>query len=310
MAKTIENMEQYLRHAVESLCSTGRDRASTSPGSLKKAAAFIEQELRATGGDLEFQPVTFGDNLYRNISLKLGSSRKNRIVIGAHYDTVEGTVGADDNASAVALLLAVARELSALDLPVWVELVAWTLEEPPAFGTPAMGSAVHAASLRKAGNTPEFVIAFEMVGYYPDSAWKPFARRALRMYPARTPRAAAVRDSLLSSLPEDSRFTVLLAEEGNPETATLAAAFTTELDFPCIPVTLPAGDAFLSLSDHMSYRSLGCPCLMLSDTAILRNPNYHTAGDTPETLDYALMARLAEAVVKGLAMRFPREEPV
>ena len=289
-----------IRNDVRELCSAGTDRSSRNPRTLERAAAWIEAEFRATGGKVVSQPVHYRCREYRNIILRLGNTSGKRIVIGAHYDTVTGTVGADDNASAVALLLETARGLAQEKLSACIELVAWTLEEPPAFASPTMGSAHHAASLREAGVTPALVLCFEMVGYYPKGGWKPYAREVLAQYLAPEGGHPSETERLLSMLPDSSRFTVLAGGDGHHEVRSLASMFSRDTRFPCVPLAFPGEHLLLNLSDQMNYRGFGCPCLMLTDTAVLRNPHYHTSGDIPGTLDYELLAMLAENVTRGL----------
>ena len=112
------------------------------------------------------QTFQVGGNTYRNVIADLGPNTHRRIVVGAHYDAVESTPGADDNASAVAGLLELAAVMSDDPLPIRVELVAFTLEEPPHFGTNEMGSAHHAAQLASEDTEVVAMICLEMIGYY------------------------------------------------------------------------------------------------------------------------------------------------
>src|SRR4030095_13156360 len=104
-----------------------------------------------------------------NVICSWGQESNQRIVVGAHYDSYHEYPAADDNASGVAGLIELARLLSAARLPVQVDLVAYTLEEPPYFGTPQMGSVVHAQSLRKEGISVKAMLSLEMIGYFSDA---------------------------------------------------------------------------------------------------------------------------------------------
>src|SRR5204863_2711043 len=132
--------------------------------------AFIRKELESTGGRVSEQPLMFEKKAYRNVVASFGPESGERIVVGAHYDAYGGLPGADDNASGVAGTLELARLLGASPPAIRVDVVAFTLEEPPAFGSPGMGSAVHAASLRRAGVRLRAMICLEMIGFFSNSS--------------------------------------------------------------------------------------------------------------------------------------------
>lgn len=130
-------------------------RVADASGRLKAAADYVAGVLRESGGAVSTQVVSVGAARHRSLVARFGPADGAPLVIGAHYDAHGGgdgdaTPGADDNASGVAGLLELARLLGRDAPPRPVELVAYTLEEPPYFRTAGMGSAAHAQSLRAA----------------------------------------------------------------------------------------------------------------------------------------------------------------
>ncbi len=138
---------------------------------LDKAAAHIEAAMAATGCRVEEQPFKLDQIEYRNVACSFGPEDAPRVVIGAHYDVAgDANPGADDNASGVAGVLELARLIGAAQpsLPHRVDLVAFTLEEPPYFRSEEMGSYVYARSLREAGVSVKLMVSAEMIGYFSD----------------------------------------------------------------------------------------------------------------------------------------------
>lgn len=141
------------------------------PSSLGAAASLIEREFASGGECVTRETYSVGEQSVSNVILeRRGLHRPDEILIlGAHYDTIEGTPGADDNASAVAVMMEAARLLQGCEFARTVRFVAFACEEPPYFYTQEMGSAVHAAGCRKRGEKLVGALVLEMVGYYTDS---------------------------------------------------------------------------------------------------------------------------------------------
>jgi hypothetical protein len=157
------------------------------PENMGRAAAYIGDALKRAGAEVSDQSFEAGGGAYRNVIGSFGPETEEVIVVGAHYDTDGEMPGADDNASGVAALLELARLLATERLSHRVELVAFALEEMPYFGTGAMGSAVHAASLRASGRRVRAMICLEMLGCFsdqPGSQHFPFSLLRL-FYPGR-----------------------------------------------------------------------------------------------------------------------------
>ncbi len=213
-----------------------------------------------------------------------GNSKAPRYIIGAHYDACDtGThnPGADDNASACAALLALADMLApqpgATPRPPGSpvpELVFYACEEPPWFDTDWMGSAQHARRCTT-GNTLG-MICLEMLGYYCDS-------------PCAQPELVP---GLQHLLPPRGNFIALVGDLRARPLARRAQEYL-QRGMPALRLNVPlAQETELFFSDHRNYARRGIPAIMVTDTAMLRNPHYHEATDTPDTLDYHRLARV------------------
>jgi Zn-dependent M28 family amino/carboxypeptidase len=214
---------------------------------------------------------------YRNFSCNFKGKSSKKIVIGAHYDTFEETPGADDNGSAVAVLLCLGRLLSLeKELPYSIELVFYACEEPPYFGTEGMGSYHHAQKCTK--ENTELMICLEMVGFFSDekgSQHYPFLPLKW-IYGSRGNYLMVV--SNFKSVGKLNKFWQSL------KSSTLS--FKRFIS--------PFKSYGMDWSDHRNYWSRGIPAIMITDTSVFRNENYHQLTDTAETLDYDRMAKLTE----------------
>src|SRR5215471_18093776 len=159
---------ERLRKHVSALSETFAPRDYTHVENLDRAADYIEREFREAGAEITEQVFIVDSQRYRNIIARFGPETKERIVVGAHYDVCGPYPGADDNASGIAGLIELAHLVSKQNLATRVELVAYTLEEPPFFRTEQMGSAVHAASLADAQVKLRAMLCLEMIGYFTD----------------------------------------------------------------------------------------------------------------------------------------------
>lgn len=280
----------HLREHVEFLTVAAAPRDSDHPESLDRAAAYIRNHFSRTGARVRDQPFTAQGRTYRNVIASfgpdsLGDDRGPLLVVGAHYDAFGdfgGNPGADDNASGTAGLLELARLLDGAHLKNPVQLVAFTNEEPPFFASQWMGSAVHARSL---GADPiAGMICLEMIGHFAaEQEWPhPFFRW---LYSDRGDFIGVVgrwddwRDLRLTRRVERA-----MRGGGN------------------VPVLSFNGPRALAIdaSDQRSYWDRGAPAVMITDTAFLRNPHYHTPGDTAGTLDYLRMAGVVDGVLNAV----------
>lgn len=273
---------EKLRGHVRTLSETFFPRDSEHPQNLERAALYIQAEMRAAGASPRLETYTVRGKTYCNVIGELGPATSDRIVVGAHYDACGEFPGADDNASGAAALLELARLLCQSPPPGRVELAAFTLEEPPYFGSPQMGSAVRSEASRKAGERIRAMLCLEMVGRYSDE-----------------PGSQTFPGFFLGLLyPTRANFVALV---GRPREVFLLrnakAAMMRASALPVRSMTAPTSLFFgMTLSDHFNYWEAGYPALMVTDTAFFRNLDYHTAEDTPDKLDYDRMAQAIQGV--------------
>ena len=287
MASAANELAKVLEGHVRELSDTIGERSVLRGGGLAKARAYVRGAFEAAGLSVTEQTYAYEGRQVANLIAELPGTAKDAdpYVIGAHYDTALGTPGADDNASSIAVMLELARRAMASPPRAPLRFVAFTLEEPPAFGSPQMGSHVFVKRLIKAGEKVAGAIVLEMVGmtapkqHYPmfinllgypktgnfigvigNRASKPFGQRIVRVMGG------------VSQMPVESLFVWF--------------------DGKILPDT--------RLSDHAVFWDHGIPALMVTDTAYFRNPNYHLPTDTADTLDYDFMAKLVRALERAI----------
>ncbi|MGH7830147.1 MAG: M28 family peptidase [Candidatus Binatia bacterium] len=250
---------------------------------LTEVENYIEREFKSYGLSVESDHFTYWGRSFRNVVAHAGPDRNAPILIlGAHFDSVEGTPGADDNASGVAVLLEAAKILSGLRLRAKVLFCAFNLEE---FNM--IGSTYFAKKLKAQGARIGGMISLEMVAFT-DS------RPGKQKYPA----------GLRWFYPERGDFIGIV---GNWRSTSLLRKFARAMrQVPGLPVeTLTVlGNGFLvpavRLSDHAPFWDLGYPALLVTDTSFFRNPHYHRPSDTLETLDLDFMAKVCQGVVNAV----------
>ena len=265
-----------LRRHVEFLTTDVRPRGAKHRQNLDRTAEYIAAHF-GKGATIQL----YGN--YRNVIARFGPATGNALIVGAHYDAFAETAdlpGADDNASGTAGLIELARLLGTTnELPRPVILVAYSTEEPPYFGSEKMGSAVHAESVD--ANAIEGMICLEMIGYFRGTqTWPNFVFDLL--YPDRS-------DFIAVGGGWDDRALVRRVKRG-----IRGAGGVDVLSFTGPRETLDA-------SDHRNYWNRGMRAVLVTDTAFLRNPNYHTAADTADTLDYQRMAGVVDGVFSAVS---------
>lgn len=273
-----------LRDTVSFLCEIKPERNYQNVQSLEKAADYISGKFSEYGYEPSLQEVFGAGNTYHNIIASAGKSDNENevIVVGAHYDVAGYQDGADDNASAVAGLLEIARFAKQYEdqLPCRVEFVAYCLEEPPFYRTKKMGSYVHAKSLHDKGITVKGMICLEMIGYFTEAKEsQKFPNWLIGLfYPNKGNFIAVVSNYKSGGLKSK---TAKHMKKANIDVRTLSApSFVPGVDF----------------SDHRNYWQFGYEAVMVTDTAFYRNPNYHQQTDKIDTLSFDKM----EEVVKGV----------
>jgi len=280
----MEKIEPNLRETVLYLSGEIGERSHGDLEKLSRSAAYIEQRFLSIGCRTERQEFTYRENTYCNIITSVAGVSPDSdgiLVVGAHYDTVEGTPGADDNASGIAGLLELARLASKDPFARTVRFVAFTLEEPPTFMTRSMGSYECAKRLREEGVAVSGMISLEMLGYFRDE-------EASQLYPS---------SFIRPFFPERGNFISFVGNLSSRKfTRKVKKAFMAASTFPVESLNAPSVIPGVDFSDHRNFWKFGYPAFMVTDTAFYRNPNYHAAGDTADTLDYGKMA----AVIAGL----------
>jgi len=274
---------QRMQRDVEFLCGELSPRHHERRDNLDLAAEWIADEFRRAGIVVEYQDYDLADGRYRNVvGFREGLDVEAPVrIIGAHYDAFGESPGADDNASGIAVLLELVRTLPAARPKRSQYFVAFSTEEPPFFGTEGMGSYVFARALHERGTEVDLMVAMDLVGYFtetPRSQRFPLPGMGL-LYP-RTGNFLAVVGDLRSG-------------RTLKRVKTSMARLT---DFPIHSFRAPAAVPGVMWSDHRSFREFDMPAVLLTDTAFLRNPWYHSELDTPDTLDYGRMAE----IVRGL----------
>ena len=248
---------------------------------LDLAAAYISHEFAQSGASVSEQTYRVEGHSYRNIVARFGTETAERIVVGAHYDAAGPYPGADDNASGVAGLIELAHLIGRQPPTMQIELVAFSTEEPPYFRTTGMGSSVHAESLRKENANVRAMLSLEMIGYFSDA-------NGSQRFPV----------GILSAFyPNQGNFIGVVGRVGDGLLVRrVKKAMSGAAPLPVYAISAPSFVPGIDFSDQLNYWHAGYDAAMITDSAFYRNPNYHSAQDTPEKLDYKRMAMVVEGV--------------
>ncbi|GAB2479458.1 hypothetical protein GCM10011375_17250 [Hymenobacter qilianensis] len=275
-----------LRQHIQALVNTPEPRNYLHLASLNQAASYIERELTAAGARLSDQPYEIGGQIYRNIIASFGPENGPRLIVGAHYDVCGEQPGADDNGSGVAALLELARLLrQQQDMKYRIDLVAYTLEEPPFFRTKNMGSYIHAKSLYDQKIPVRGMVALETLGYYDD-------HKNTQDYPV----------SLLSLVYGTRGNYLTVAQKfGNGRFGRQFARHCRQVAaLPVKRFKAPALLPGIDFSDHLNYWQFGYSAVLVTDTAFYRNKHYHEPTDTLDRLDLRRLSLAVDAVLAAL----------
>ena len=282
-----KSLELRLRRHVMVLAGEIGERNVWRPSALQAAAEYITAEFSSLGYQVAPQAYQARGVRCQNLEITAkGAERAGEIiVVGAHYDTVPGSPGADDNASGVAGVIEIARELSHVQMKRTVKLVAFVNEEPPFFYSSDMGSKVYADAARARGDDIRMMLSLEMLGCYTDA---PHSQR----YPP----------LLRWFYPERGTFIAFVSNlRSRRALATLVRAFKANCDFPVEYLASPAFVPGVAWSDQLSFWRAGYPAVMVTDTAFYRYPHYHRASDTPDRIRYSDMARVVDGLARAIA---------
>jgi Zn-dependent M28 family amino/carboxypeptidase len=249
---------------------------------LVRAANYIAGEFRLSGYEPVFHSYQVSRLPVSNIEATLpGISKAAEIVVlGAHYDTVNGCPGANDNATGVAALLELARRFAMRPHRRTIRFVAFVNEEPPFFRTATMGSVVYANAARARGDRIVGMLALETMGYYSDAGGS-------QRYPA----------PVAPFYPDVGNFIGLVSNVGSGRLLLKARrAFSRRTSFPVQAAAVPGGIPGVGWSDHWSFWQAGYPAIMVTDTAPFRYPWYHTAEDTPDKISTEALADVVDGL--------------
>ncbi len=252
---------------------------------LDQCADYIAGHFKQAGATVAMQEYTVEGRGYKNVIATFGPSTTSRIVVGAHYDAFQEHPGADDNASGVAGLIELAYLLGKTDLRQQVELVAFTLEEPPYFRTENMGSAQYALSLNQADADVEAMICLEMIGFFSDE-------KNSQQFPS-----ALVK----WFYPNRGNYIAIVGSLGDRKLIKqVKASMKGATDLPVHSMSAPKSFPGLDFSDHLNFWDQGYTAVMITDTAFYRNFAYHTADDTLQRLDFDRMANVVLGVYEAV----------
>jgi hypothetical protein len=268
---------------VDTLASINPPRNYQNVSSLDRAADYIFKEFSQCTTRVEIQRYPVNDKEYKNVIASFGPMKGKRIVVGAHYDVCGDQPGADDNGTGIAAVLELARLLSALKptLKRRIDLVAFSLEEPPYFRTPYMGSAVHAASLAKAKAKVHVMINIDMIGYFSETG-KPHRLVSSFIKPG-------------TIIPGNT--TCIMGKKGEEKiVASIKKHMMENSSIAVLALNLPLGTRGMDFSDHLNYWKHSYPAVMITNFMVCPNFNYHKPTDTIEKLNFEKIAE----IVKGL----------
>ncbi len=252
---------------------------------LDSTASYIFSQFKLYADTVYFQEYKVNGSIYKNVICSFGSKDLKCIIVGAHYDVCGNQEGADDNASGIVGLLELARLLKNKRLNYRVELVAYSLEEPPYFKSESMGSYIHAKSLYENKINVYGMVCLEMIGYFKNE-------KKSQTYPI----------GILKLFYGNIGDYITLVEKYCP--GNFAKKFSSNFRHSkTINTKKFSGPKFLpgvDFSDHLNYWKFGFSALMITDTSFYRNENYHQKSDIMETLDFGKIAKVIDGVLTSL----------
>ena len=263
------------------------ERSIPRAGSLNSTTEYLRGSLQQAGYAVAERTYSVAGHAVSNVEVSLvgSDSSSGTVVVGAHYDSVPGTVGANDNGTGVAALLELARLLQGHNLRRTVRFVFFVNEEPPYFQTSDMGSLVYARQLRHDGVPVSAMISLETIGFYSDAPGTQKYPPVLGwFYPSRGDFIGFVGNA-------DSRDLVRRS----------IRAFRESTSFPSEGLAAPADWPGVGWSDHWSFWQQQYPALMITDTALFRYPYYHTPSDTSDKVDFGRTARVVAGICRVVA---------
>lgn len=279
---------KHLEDHVKFLSSIRPFRNFENPESLNKAADYIFEQFKTATSRVVRQKYRveregFKNHEYQNIIASFGPETGERIILGAHYDACGDTPAADDNATGVAAIIELARMLKNKrpKLKYRVDLIAYSLEEPPFFRSKFMGSAIHADFMAKQKIDIRLMISVDMIGYFNPKG------KSGEFFPRHVDSTAI----------EPGNTTAVVGKKEKAAVAnSLAKLMMKHSTLKVLPLNLPGNSPGIDYSDHLNYWNHGYPAVMISNFPACHNPAYHQPEDTIEKLNFAKIAE----IVKGL----------
>lgn len=253
---------------------------------LNAAADFIEGSFSRAGLKPGRDTYELQGRACHNIEVEIPGARPEIVLIGAHYDSVFGSPGANDNATGVAALLALARRFAGKPTGQTLRFLAFVNEEPPFFQTEQMGSFVYASRCKARGDRISAMLSLETIGYFSD------APRS-QSYPS---------PGLGLAYPTTGNFIGFVGNFGSRALVRRTIGlFRAQGKIPSEGAALPAFIPGVAWSDQWSFWQCGYPAIMITDTAPFRYPHYHEASDTPDKLEYDRFALVVSGLEKTIA---------
>jgi Zn-dependent M28 family amino/carboxypeptidase len=283
-----QGLTHRLQMHVERLAGDIGERNVFASEALQRAAVYIEDEWGTMGYDVErLEYDVSGIRCANLVTTRKGSARSSEILrLGAHYDSVIGSPGANDNASGVAALLEIARMFHAVEPMLTVRFVAFVNEEPPFFWTHQQGSMVYAEAARRRGDDIRLMASLETIGCYSDQPGSQSYPPLFRLF-----------------YPNRGNFIGIVSDFGSrPAMQRLAEAFRAQSDFPLQTVSTFRFIPGVSWSDHRSFWRHGYPAVMVTDTAFYRYRHYHTPTDTADKLAFPKLAQVTLGLFQAVAV--------
>lgn len=267
------------------ITKTEKARTYKNLDQLNAVAAYIHNEFSQYADTTYYQEYDVKGITYKNVICIFGSKNEETIIVGAHYDVCGDQEGADDNASGTVGLLELARMMKGKSLSYRIEMVAYSLEEPPYFRSQYMGSYIHAKSLKERNSNVFGMVCLEMIGYF-DS------RKKSQDYPL----------GFLSMFYGNKGDYITLVNKFSK--GKFARKFTRKFKknstVEAKKFTGPKALEGIDFSDHLNYWKFGYSSTMITDTAFYRNKNYHRKSDKMDTLDLSKMAQVIDGVFEAL----------
>jgi Zn-dependent M28 family amino/carboxypeptidase len=282
-----EGNEASLLSTVRYLSEEIGERSFRDLPKLNKAADYIEKSLHSFGCLVSRQTFTYRGRAYSNVIGEVKGSnpdKKELLIIGAHYDTAVGTPGADDNASGIAGLVELARLTTLGPAVRTIRFVAFSLEEPPVFGTQDMGSYVYAEQVAQEGVKVYGMISLEMIGYFCEE-------KGCQAYPP----------GVGWLFPDQGNFISFVGNLSSRSfTHRVRKSFVKASNFPVETLNTFSSITGVDFSDHRNFWGFGFDAFMITDTAFNRNRNYHEFEDTWEKLDFKRMNQVITGLYRAM----------